>query len=224
MKRMIAYLRISKEEAADKDKELAEEKKKKSLLIQKQAIEQFAQGKDWELTVFQDAGVSGGRERRPALDAALDALRKHQFDGIVVSRFDRLTRGGVVHLAKLIEAARKEGWNLVIMDLALALDTPVGEMMATMLATVARYEIRIMSQRIKDVLAMKRSRGEPLGSARIIPMETVGLASNLYADLRSWRGVARTLNDRGVPAPKGGRWFCSTARNVVTRHLTEAAK
>jgi len=36
-----------------------------------------------------------------------------------------------------------------------------------------------------------------------------------HADGRSLNAIAQTLNEEGVPTPKGGRWYASTIRHVV---------
>jgi DNA invertase Pin-like site-specific DNA recombinase len=41
---------------------------------------------------FVDKGISGSRERRPALDALMVACRKRQVDAVVVYRYDRFAR------------------------------------------------------------------------------------------------------------------------------------
>ena len=43
-------------------------------------------------TLFIDKGVSGAKDRRPALDDLLKAAKRRQFDVLVVWRLDRLGR------------------------------------------------------------------------------------------------------------------------------------
>ncbi len=62
-----------------------------------------------------------------------------------------------------MEDARKEGWALVILDLGVDTTTPSGEMIANVMATFAQFERRLIGQRTKDALAVKKRQGVRLG-------------------------------------------------------------
>src|SRR5438094_2500967 len=61
------------------------------------ALRAFAGARGWAMTEFVDRGVSGAKERRPALDAMLADVRRRKFDVVVVVKLDRLARS-VRHL------------------------------------------------------------------------------------------------------------------------------
>src|SRR5262245_19317218 len=50
----------------------------------------FAAARGWEASEFVDHGVSGAKDRRPALDALLAAVRARHVDFAVCVRLDRL--------------------------------------------------------------------------------------------------------------------------------------
>jgi hypothetical protein len=87
------------------------------------------------------AGSSGARVARGA---------DHQVAGVWpggrhrVSHFDRLSRS-VLDFATLLEHAKAEGWNIVILDLGLDLYTPSGEFGATFLMSAAQLDRRLIS-------------------------------------------------------------------------------
>ena len=62
----------------------------------------YAAAREWTATVHVDKGVSGAKDRRPALDARLADARRRRFDVLVVWRLDRLGRS-LKHLIGLLE-------------------------------------------------------------------------------------------------------------------------
>ena len=68
--------------------------------IQIDALRAFAAARGWSLTEFVDHGVSGAKERRPALDALLEAARRRKIDVVACTKLDRLARS-TLHLVTL---------------------------------------------------------------------------------------------------------------------------
>lgn len=79
-------------------------------------------------------------------------------------------------------------------------------MMASVLATFAQFERRLIGQRTKDALAVKKANGVKLGRPREIYPETVEQMRELHERGLSAAGIARQLNEEGVATPRGGRW------------------
>ena len=63
-------------------------------------LREYAKARGLEVVEFVDHGVSGRRDRRPALDELLTAARKREVDGVAVVKLDRLARS-VRHLTQL---------------------------------------------------------------------------------------------------------------------------
>jgi DNA invertase Pin-like site-specific DNA recombinase len=105
---------------------------------------------------------------RPGLERAFRACRSGEAAGIVTAKLDRLPRF-VIDFAKLLEEARKRGFNIVALDLGLDLSTPQGELVANVIASVAQWERRIIGQRTAEGLAAKRAQGVKLGRPRMLP-------------------------------------------------------
>jgi DNA invertase Pin-like site-specific DNA recombinase len=61
-----------------------------------------ARGLGWVGQEYVDKGVSGAKDRRPALDQLLADARRRRFDVLVVWRLDRLGRN-LRHLITLLE-------------------------------------------------------------------------------------------------------------------------
>src|SRR5262245_36311820 len=106
-----------------------------------------------------------------------------------------------------MERARKKGWNLVALDLGVDTSAPSGEMMASVLATFAQFERRLIGQRTKDALAVTRAQGVQLGRPRTMEVETVERIHELRRLGMSVSDIAHELNAERIPTPTGrGRW------------------
>jgi DNA invertase Pin-like site-specific DNA recombinase len=109
---------------------------------------------------------------RPGLQRALAAYKAGQAGGLVVAKLDRLSRS-VQQAAALLAEAEHDGWALVALDLGVDLSTPSGEVMAHVLAAIAQFERRLIGQRTKDALAVRRAQGVRLGRPAVLPAAVV---------------------------------------------------
>src|SRR5271165_5979441 len=150
----IAYLRVSTDEQAVSGLGLA---------AQESAIRaECARRGLAVLAVYTDAGLSAKNLDRPALGDALAALDGGRASVLMVAKLDRLTRS--VHDATgLMAAAERAGWGLVALDVAVDTTTPQGAAMAQVLAVFAELERRLIGERTKAALAVKRAQGVRLG-------------------------------------------------------------
>jgi len=115
-----------------------------------------------------------------------------------------------------MERARRKGWSLVALDLGVDTSTPSGEMMASVLATFAQFERRLIGQRTKDALAVKRSQGVVLGGPREVPAAVIDRVQELRSSGLSVAAIARRLNAEGVDTPRGGRWHSPGVKRVLS--------
>src|ERR1019366_6905619 len=108
------------------------------------------------------------------------------------------------------------GWALVALDCAVDTTTPAGEAMANVLATFAQFERRLISQRTRDALAIKRAQGVQLGRRREGPQ---AIARRIATERRAGNtltAIAEGLNADGIPTAHGGsRWWPSTVRAIA---------
>jgi DNA invertase Pin-like site-specific DNA recombinase len=204
---VIAYRRVSTEEQADSGAGLG---------AQRSAIEAEATRRGWDQVEWiSDEGYSAKDLKRPGIAGALEELAAGRAGILVVSKLDRLSRS-LLDFAALMERARMEGWALVILDLAVDTTTPGGEMMANVMATFAQYERRLIGQRTKDALAVKRAQGVTLGRPRTLPD---GIVARIVAERAAGAtlgAIADSLNNSGVPTAQGGaRWWPATVKAVL---------
>jgi DNA invertase Pin-like site-specific DNA recombinase len=173
----------------------------------------------WELVAVREEVKSGARaDNRPVLGEVLAALRRGDADAVVVAKLDRLSRS-VVDAGRLLEEARRRGYNIVALDLGLDLSTPTGELVANVLAAVAQWERRMIGQRTSEALQVKIKGGwaSPAWELRVSRAVRRRIVKMAAAGM-SQRGIAERLNADGVPAV-GGRWHRGTVIRVL-RQLT----
>jgi DNA invertase Pin-like site-specific DNA recombinase len=129
------------------------------LKAQVAAIRAACELRGWELVALREEVKSGARaDNRPVLAEVIRALRAGEADAVVVAKLDRLSRS-VVDAGRLLEAARKGGFNIVALDLGLDLSTPTGELVANVLAAVAQWERRMIGVRTSEALQVKMADG-----------------------------------------------------------------
>ncbi len=207
--RVLGYVRVSTEEQADS---------RAGIEAQRAAIIAEAEKRGWTiLTVVEDAGYSGKDLKRPGVQEALTTLADGGADALVVAKLDRLSRS-MLDFASLMNAAQKQKWALVALDLGVDTSTPSGEMMANVLAVFAQFERRLISQRTKEALAAKRASGVRLGRPSTLSRQVERRILRERQAGKTLAGIAAKLNADGVPTAQGGaRWHPATIRSVVSR-------
>lgn len=205
---VVGYVRVSTAEQADSGLGLA---------AQVGMIEAESGRRGWNLAaIYEDAGASGKTvANRPGLDEALCAVRSEAAAALVVAKLDRLSRS-LLDFAALMEQSRREGWSVVALDLGVDTTTPSGEMVANVMATFAQFERRLIGQRTRDALAIKRAQGIRLSRPRVVQAPTVERIRDLRSLGISWRAVAAALNEEQVPTGHGAMaWTGASARYVA---------
>lgn len=205
--RAVGYVRVSTDDQADSGL---------GLEAQRAAIEGEAARRGWDLVrVFTDTASGKSLSRRPGLEQALATLESGGADALVVSKLDRLSRS-TKDFGELMERAQRKGWAPVVLDLGVDTTTPAGELVASVMVSVAQWERRAIGQRTKEALAAKKAQGARLGRPRQLPEATRKRVIRLHRKGLSLRAIAETLNEAGVPTAQGGaRWHASTVRKIV---------
>ena len=141
---------------------------------------------------------------------------------LVVAKVDRLTRS-VAFLSRLLEA----GVDVRFADLPM-IEGATGKFLLQQMAAVAEFEAGMISARTKAALAAAKRRGVKLGGdrgarltakARAAGNATVAQRSRdraldlaplvkelQMAGCESLRAIAAGLEERGIPAARGGKW------------------
>jgi DNA invertase Pin-like site-specific DNA recombinase len=105
-----------------------------------------------------------------------------------------------------------------LLDLGVDTTTPSGEMVANVMATFAQFERRLIGQRTKDALAVKKREGVKLGRPAMVDEAVAKRITRERRRGSSLRAIADGLNEAGVStAHGGGKWHPSTAKAVLDR-------
>lgn len=137
--------------------------------VQLQPLRAMAASRGWTIEVeYVDHGVSGAKERRPALDRLMTDVTKgrRDFQAVLVWKFDRFARSSR-HLLNALEIFNDNNVAFVSMTEGVDTSTPVGKMVFTMLGAVAEMERAITIERIKAGLAKAAGEGR-LPGRRIV--------------------------------------------------------
>lgn len=125
---------------------------------QRGAVERFMGGKPTMEFVEVESGKKSDAER-PQLAAALTACKKARAT-LVVAKLDRLARD-----TRLLLTLVDSGVRVRFVDFPDIPEGAAGRFMLTMLAAVAEFERRLISERTATALAVAKQRGAVLGSA-----------------------------------------------------------
>lgn len=129
-------------------------------------VSTIEQGLQIQLDKLKDAGCeyvyaehrSGAETKnRPELEAAISSLRKG--DVLVVTKLDRFGRN-VLDVLRLLKRVEEAGAFFRCLDQPIATDGPMGQLMLTVLAAFAQFELDIRAERQKEGIAAAKAAGK----------------------------------------------------------------
>ena len=216
----IAYYRVSTQKQG---------KSGLGLEAQQSAVRSYLNGGNWNLVAEVVEVESGKRSDRPKLAEALRLCRLHDAT-LVIAKLDRLARD-----AHFLLGLQKAGVRFVAADMPEA-----NEMVVGIMAVVAQAERKMISDRTKAALRQAKERGVKLGGNRgfVPPPGDASAARKALTDranakasdlapvikeireagVTSLGGIARALNERGIPTARGkGEWSAVQVQRVLER-------
>ncbi len=180
--------------------------------------------------VEEDRGISARRTtNRPALQRALQALRKGEVVGLVAVKLDRLSRT-TRDVLDLVARAEKESWALHSIEERLDTSSAQGRFVVTLLGALSQLEREQAAERTKCAMAELRRQGKrisgkpPFGyrfeGGRVAEVAEEQVILGRIRELRdAGKGcyaIASALNREGVLNPRTGKaWFFGTLRSVL---------
>lgn len=216
----VSYLRVSTGK---------QERSGLGLEAQRNAVKTFLNGGGWNLIKEFVETERGKRDDRPELVKALSLTRVHDAT-LLIAKLDCLYRDA--HFLLSLQKARV---RVVACDMPYANNFTVG-----ILAMVAQKEHETIAARTRDALAAAKRRGVKLGgdrgnlpavamegskiSARVRGEKAQKRAEDLMPIIRSLKAqgrslaqIAQKLNQRGIPAARGGKWQAAQVMRVMDR-------
>ena len=209
-KQYVAYFRVSTQRQGTSGL---------GLEAQRKAVIDYINGNGSKVLAEYTEVESGKRWSRPELGKALAHCKKHRAT-LVIAKLDRLARN-VHFISGLIESR---------VDFV-AVDMPEADRAFLQMAAVfAEWEGRKISERTKAALAAAKARGVKLGVTGKERARENRSAANAFArklrpvirglageGITSVRKVTEALNERGVEAPRGGRWHATSVARLLAR-------
>src|SRR5438128_6640072 len=164
---------------------------------QLQELRRYVEARGWTAAEYVDRGVSGAKDRRPALDALLKDARRRRFDVLTCWRLDRLGRN-LRHLITLLDELQAIGIAFVSINEGIDATTPAGKLQMHILGAIAEFERERIRERVMAGLQRARSQGRRLGRPQAaIPIERVQDVSGMRVDQAARvLGVSRSTMKR----------------------------
>lgn len=204
--RYIAYYRVSTSRQGESGLGIA---------AQRQAVADYA----GESVIAEFIEVeSGGKFKRPQLDAALACARQHKAT-LLIAKMDRLSRN-----AHLVSCLLESNVNFIAVDQPHA--TPLT---IRILAAVAQEEREQIGKRVKAALTAAKARGVKLGGVQAGLREEINtfdesilpvVQSIIDSGTTSATGIARELNNRAIRTRKGSMWQAVQVQRLLQRLRT----
>ncbi len=220
----IIYTRVSTDEQAQEGV---------SLIAQREACTHLLQAlghKEW--TVVEDPGLSGKDNKRPGMQRILAGIGAGEIAGVVVWKFDRLTRS----LRDLIDfVALCDKHQVAFRSVCEQVDTsgPMGRMVLHLLGAVAQYVRESIAANVKAAKTHIRIHGGWSGGPVPAGCRVVGTKGRfrLEADpdagpivSQAWTriiaggtlaGVGAWLGTQGISGPRARAWNAQNLRHLL---------
>ncbi|MEO7890999.1 MAG: recombinase family protein [Vicinamibacterales bacterium] len=163
-------------------------------------LRRYCEARGFQVTrEYTDHGVSGSKDRRPALDDLVSDARRRRFDVLVCAKLDRLGRN-LKHLLTMLDDLTSLGIGFISLSEGIDLTTPSGRLMLHVLGALAQWERSRIQERVKAGLARVKASGKRLGRpVKVIPEEELASVRGL-----SLRQAAARL---GVSRSTAHRWL-----------------
>lgn len=205
------YLRVSGKGQIDGD----------GFTRQRTGIERYAKAHGLRIVRwFEERGVSGTLEHRPAWDALCEALAADGVQTVIIEKLDRLARDLMVQ-EQYIATITKHGWTLVsTTEPDLCSTDPTRVMMRQILGSVAQYDKSMIVAKLRAARERQRAKTghcegrKPFGyregeQAVIERMQALAREGYNYSE------IAKKLNDERVGTRTGNRWFPATVSRTL---------
>ncbi len=152
-------------------------------------LRRYAELRGWRVREYVDQGVSGTKDRRPALDALVVDARRRRCDVVVCWRLDRLGRS-LKHLVLVLDELQALGVAFVSLAEGIDCTTPAGKLQMHILAAIAEFERGRIVERVRAGLKRARANGQRLGR----PSHDISAGDLARTSALSVRGAAAVLS------------------------------
>jgi DNA invertase Pin-like site-specific DNA recombinase len=159
-------------------------------------LRRYVEARGWSGVEYVDKGVSGAKDRRPALDQLVADAKRRRFDVLVCWRLDRLGRN-LRHLVTLLDDLQALGVGFVTLGEGIDTTTPAGRLQLHVLSAISQFERDRIAERVRAGLSRARAQGKRLGRPRKMPAAIDVPGGSVRAAARVW-GVAPSTAARWI--------------------------
>jgi DNA invertase Pin-like site-specific DNA recombinase len=160
--------------------------------LQLDELRQVARQRGWTVAdEYVDAGVSGTKTTRPALDRMLADAQAGKLDNVVVWKLDRLGRS-LQHVLGILDQLTQQGVGFVsLRDSGMDTTTPTGRLFTSIIAAFAEFERGVIQERVVAGVRRAQASGKHCGRPRKATADKALVAAKALLDQGwGWRAVA----------------------------------
>ncbi len=130
-------------------------------------LREYVQHREMSITQeYVDHGVSGTKQRRPALDRMLEDAKRRRFDVLLVWSCDRLARS-TRHFLQCLDELDSSGVQFVSLREAFDTSGALGRALLGIVAVLGEMERALLVERVRSGMARARAEGRVIGRARL---------------------------------------------------------
>ena len=131
---------------------------------QLQELRRYVEARGWTAREYVDHGISGAKDKRPALDELVRDAKRRRFDVLVCWKLDRLGVGrNLKHLITLLDELAALGIAFVSLGEGIDATTPAGKLQFHILAAIAEFERARLRERTIAGLQRAKAQGSDWG-------------------------------------------------------------
>lgn len=215
--------------------------KKDSISIENQIDKCRLEIGDAKYSTYVDRGYSGKNTDRPDFSRMMLDIKRGSISKVVVYRIDRISRA-ILDFGKIIDTFKTNNVEFCSHTEKFDTSTPIGIAMLNIIMVFAQLERETIQQRITDNYYARREQGFFMGgyvpygfdrkpiyisgkkSTMLVPREdqapVVVEMYNLYAfEDFSLGKISDYLNQKKIPAPKGGHWDSGKLSRIMSNPI-----
>jgi DNA invertase Pin-like site-specific DNA recombinase len=160
-------------------------------------LRRYSEAQGWQATEYVDTGISGAKDRRPALDQLMSDAKRRKLNVVVCWKLDRFGRS-LAHLINAIQTLTDAGVGFTSIGEGIDTRSATGRLMLGILGSFAEFERERIRERVIAGLRRARAHGQRLGRPRArVPVDRLQTVTELSVDdAARMLGVSRSTLKR----------------------------
>ena len=222
-RRVAAYCRVSKDDVEQLNSYMSQKKYYTDLIQEK---------KEWQFAgIYADAAITGTQvKNRVEFQKLINDCLNNDIDMVITKSISRFARNTYDTL-KYVRMLKEKGVSVFFEEENIDTMTMDGELMLTILSSVAQQEVENISENVKKGLKMKMKRGEIVGfhgctgydydkttktlSVNEAEAEIIRYIFDRYVNGFGATLICKELNEKGQKTKKGNKWSNSTLIGII---------